>query len=227
MYRCAVIAAAGLSSRMGAFKPLLPFDGEPAVVHLLKTLYVAGIDQIILVTGHRHRELAEVCAPLPGVTLLHNAHYAQTQMFDSLCLGLSQLPPRCDRVLLAPADVPLVTADTVYALAHAGAPLLYPSYQHRCGHPISLNASLVPSLLHHHGPGGLKGALHALPIQPVYLTVDDPFIRMDMDLPADYHALLQLHRTFARRHLYVSQTQYVERAQLAATPTDRTQYFYP
>lgn len=226
MYLCAIVAAAGLSSRMGAFKPLLPIDGEPAIVHLLKTLHAAGVNQTILITGHRHQAIARVCAPLPNITLVHNERFAQTQMFDSLCLGLSHLPSYCDRILLTPADIPLVTADTVYALSRTSAPLLYPSYQHRCGHPISLNASLVPSLLHYNGSGGLKGALRALPVQPLYLTVGDPFIRMDMDFPADYHSLLHLHHIFSKEHVHVPQAQYVECAQLAANAAYCAQHFY-
>lgn len=226
MYLCAIVAAAGLSSRMGAFKPLLPIDGEPAIVHLLKTLHSAGVDQTILVTGYRHQAIARVCAQLPGITLVHNARFAQTQMFDSLCLGLSNIPSRCDRILFTPADIPLVTANTVSLLSRTSAPLLYPSYQHRCGHPISLRASLAPSLLHYHGSDGLKGALRALPVQPLYLTVNDPFVRVDMDFPADYHSLLHLHQTFSKEQAHVPQTQYVECAQLAANATDCTQYFH-
>ena len=39
---CAVIAAAGLSSRMGAF------NGRPAIVRLLETMQSAGVNQTIL-----------------------------------------------------------------------------------------------------------------------------------------------------------------------------------
>lgn len=124
---CAVVAAAGLSSRMGAFKPLLPIDGQPAIVHLLQTFLSAGVSQVILVTGYRHAELAQICHPIQQVTCVQNPDFARSQMFDSVRLGLSAVPKSYSRVLFTPADIPLVTQPTVRQLAHASAPLMFPS----------------------------------------------------------------------------------------------------
>nr|WP_302650626.1 nucleotidyltransferase family protein [uncultured Agathobaculum sp.] len=210
MHICAVVAAAGLSSRMGSFKPLLPIDGQPAVIRLLHTLHAAGVSQTILVTGFRHVDLERACRCLPDVMLAYNPDFAHTQMFDSIRLGLTAVPHICSRILFIPADVPLVSQKTVHSLAHTTAPLAYPSYLRRCGHPISLNAALLPSLLHYNGSNGLRGALRSLPVEPVYYTVDDPFIRMDMDTPADYHALLRRKQAFLKENHYAAQDQHVE-----------------
>ena len=225
MQICAVVAAAGLSSRMGAFKPLLPIDGQPAIIRLLHTLHEAGVSKTILVTGFRHNDLLRVCRCLPDVMLVHNSNFAHTQMFDSMRLGLAAVPSSYSRILLTPADIPLVSRQTVYALAHTAAPLVYPSYLRRCGHPISLNIALLPPLLHYDGGNGLKGALRALPIQPVYYTVNDPFIRMDMDTPADYHVLLHRKQAFEKEDHYDAQAQYVELSQLAAKAEHSAQLF--
>ena len=40
---CAVVVAAGLSSRMHTFKPLLPIKNKPAIVHLSDVLLSAGV----------------------------------------------------------------------------------------------------------------------------------------------------------------------------------------
>ena len=42
----AVILAAGLSTRMQAFKPLLPVDGRPALEGLIETVKAAGLSDI-------------------------------------------------------------------------------------------------------------------------------------------------------------------------------------
>ena len=55
----AIILAAGLSSRMNAFKPMLPVDGRPAVTGLTESLRGAGISDIIIVTGHQRELLQE------------------------------------------------------------------------------------------------------------------------------------------------------------------------
>ena len=48
----AIIIAAGLSSRMGGFKPLLDIGGKPALLRLLDTILSAGIGRVLVVTGH-------------------------------------------------------------------------------------------------------------------------------------------------------------------------------
>ena len=55
----AVILAAGYSSRMNDFKPLLPVDGRPAVTGLAEMLHSAGIRDIVIVTGHQREKLQE------------------------------------------------------------------------------------------------------------------------------------------------------------------------
>jgi probable phosphoglycerate mutase len=54
----AVILAAGLSVRMGGFKPLLEIGGKPALLRLLDSVRAAGLKTIVVVTGH-HREVVE------------------------------------------------------------------------------------------------------------------------------------------------------------------------
>ena len=49
----AVLAAAGLSSRMGDFKPLLPFEDTTIAFHVTSMLKRLGADPVIVVTGYR------------------------------------------------------------------------------------------------------------------------------------------------------------------------------
>ena len=188
---CAVVVAAGLSSRMKSFKPLLPICGRPAIVHLLHTLFSAGVSHCIVVTGHRHEDIQRVCASLDSITFVHNPNYAVTQMFDSARLGFAAVPPDCNRVLFTPADVPLIPSEVVATLTERDDPLLFPSYQMRRGHPMALDSTYLPYLLTYTGPGGLRGALALLPIPPAYLVVNDPRVLLDMDTPSDYQTLLQ------------------------------------
>ena len=49
----AILLAAGRSSRMGAFKPLLPFGESTVIESCIINLRSAGIEEIIIVIGHR------------------------------------------------------------------------------------------------------------------------------------------------------------------------------
>ena len=56
----AIILAAGYSSRMKSFKPLLPIGELTAVERLMSSVRAAGIDDIIVVTGYSRERLQPV-----------------------------------------------------------------------------------------------------------------------------------------------------------------------
>ena len=56
----AVVLAAGWSSRMGAFKPLLSLAGDTVVGRVIASLKAAGIDRVLVVAGHEAGRLAPV-----------------------------------------------------------------------------------------------------------------------------------------------------------------------
>ena len=187
----AVVAAAGLSSRMGAFKPLLPFDGVTVIERCIANLRAAGAAEIIVVTGHRCAELAEAVKD-SGARCVHNPDYAATQMFDSLRLGLRALPGGCGAVLLTPGDVPLVKPETIRALLEAEGGFVCPVCGGRRGHPVALDANYIPALLAYSGDGGLRGAVAALGIPTTEAEVADDGMLRDLDTPADYEEVLAL-----------------------------------
>ena len=53
----ALIPAAGLSSRMGRFKPLLPLGGSTFLDQLLHTMRAAGVGPVVIVTGWHAEEI--------------------------------------------------------------------------------------------------------------------------------------------------------------------------
>jgi len=53
----AIIPAAGSSSRMGHFKPLLQVDGQTLIQRAISVFRQNRIDDIIVVTGHRADDL--------------------------------------------------------------------------------------------------------------------------------------------------------------------------
>ena len=190
----AVVAAAGLSSRMGKFKPLLPFDGATVIGRCIANLRAAGAEEIVVVTGYRGEELAEALRG-SGVRCVQNPDYASTQMFDSLCLGLRELPGDCGVVLLTPGDVPLVRPETIRALLAARAGFACPVCAGRRGHPVALDARYLPALLGWSGDGGLRGAIAALGIPTTDVAVDDAGMCCDLDTPEDYAAVLSMLRS--------------------------------
>jgi CTP:molybdopterin cytidylyltransferase MocA len=137
----AVITAAGLSERMGSFKPLFDLGGKPALFHLIDSVRAAGIETIIVVTGHEHEAIEEAIGlytssctscernydknTIYRLLTMNNEGY-KTGMFSSVKAGLrkvSEMLKNADffanghkATLLFLADAPLVSAETICGL---------------------------------------------------------------------------------------------------------------
>ena len=188
----AVIVAAGMSSRMGEFKPMLNIGSISIAQRIVATLQQADVTRIVVVTGYNAVALERHLAG-NGLVFLRNEDYEHTQMFDSARIGLQYLRDKCGRILFTPVDIPLFTAATVTALLQSEAKLACPVCEGQQGHPILIDASLVDTILADSGEGGLKGAIRRCGTELTEIPVDDPGILHDADTPEDYRALLQLH----------------------------------
>ncbi len=184
----AVVIAAGLSSRMGAFKPMLPLGDSTVSRRLVSTLKEAGADPIVVVTGYRGGELEEHLKDL-GVLFVRNEKYAETQMFDSACLGFEAIMGKCRRVFFTPADIPLFTADTLRALLITDAPVVYPAYKGETGHPVLISADILPQIISYAGVNGLRGAFRQFENEAKQIEVPDVGITRDADTPEEFKVL--------------------------------------
>ena len=185
----AVILAAGLSSRMGAFKPLLPLGDGTLAERTAACVLASGADPAVMVTGYRAAEL-EAALRGAGLIFVRNERFRDTQMLDSLRIGLAALPPDAERALFTPVDVPLVRPETVRLLLETPGDFVRPVFDGRGGHPAVLDRRLFPLLRDYRGPGGLRGALAAGGIVPVNVPVTDPAVLLDCDTPEAYRRLL-------------------------------------
>lgn len=188
----AVIAAAGMSTRMGKFKPMLSIGSISIAQRVVATFQQAGVSRIVMVTGHRADEL-EWHLARSGVEFLRNENYAATQMFDSAVIGFKYLLGKCGSILFTPVDIPLFTSATVEALTGSGAELACPACGGRRGHPILMSAGVAERVVSDSGEGGLQGALERCGTEVTEIEVNDPGILLDADTPEDYAELLEIH----------------------------------
>lgn len=188
----AVITAAGMSSRMGDFKPLLKIGSMSIVSRIVATLRQAGAENIVMVTGFNAEALEHHLAG-SGIVFLRNPVYEHTHMFDSAKIGLEYIADKCDRILFTPVDIPLFTAATVTALLESGAELACPVFAGQSGHPLLMSDGIVKKILADSGEGGLQGAITRCGADMTEVTVDDEGILHDADTPQDYHKLLEYH----------------------------------
>ena len=194
----AVITAAGLSGRMGAFKPLLPLGGVPVIGRVIDALREGGAGDIAVVTGRDALLLEEALRPY-SLNFIHNGDYAVTDMFHSAALGFEFMAERVDGLFFTPADIPLFGATTVRLLAErfrrGSEHIVVPVYRGKRGHPVVMLSQTAKELIRCKNSGGLRGAMDAYGGPKGTLEVDDQGILRDLDTPEDYRLLAAQYST--------------------------------
>jgi CTP:molybdopterin cytidylyltransferase MocA len=131
----ALVPVAGLSSRMGEFKPLLTLNGFTLIRLAVQSAVDGGVSQVCVITGREAERVREAlansdegankdanpyggdteCQPL--LSFVHNPDFATTDMLYSLKLGLHTLleterqesgEAPVDAIFVSPADVAAV-----------------------------------------------------------------------------------------------------------------------
>lgn len=186
-----VILAAGLSSRMNDFKPLLKIGNKVMIQHTLDAFINAGINKIYIVVGHKKeriiKEIDEEC-----VEFVVNKDYQTNDMMASIQLALSQIE-NCNKIIISPADIPLVNPETIQSLMNEEGQFIKPVYKNKSGHPIVIDGNLKDHILNYSGEDGLRGFLKLSQIQVTKVNVDDFGIIYDADTPSDYKRILSLY----------------------------------
>lgn len=189
----AVIAAAGLSRRMGSPKQLLPWGNSTVIASVVEHLQEAGAKPILVVTGHRHDEVVAALSNTAAQTI-YNIEYATAEMLSSYQVGLRTLATSdCAGVLLALGDQPHIPVATLRQLVEQAqvAPdaIVIPSYAMRRGHPFYMPRALWPELLALSGDETLRTLVARHHLRIVYVTVDSDAILHDMDTPTEFAQL--------------------------------------
>lgn len=186
----AVIVAAGLSSRMKAFKPSLPFGDSNVANYTVTKLLKVGISPITIVTGHKSDTLKD-CISYEGIRFVKNENYNSTEMFDSVILGVEDIKDMCDRILIMPMDVPAILTSTLEKVLRVDAGMIRTTYKGKPGHPIVIDSGFAGTLKDYKGDDGLRGAMECSDISITNIEVDDAAVQLDMDTPDEYHDLLE------------------------------------
>ena len=183
----AIVLAAGYSSRMGEFKPLLPVDGVPALGRVIGTFREAGVTDIHVVLGHRADELRPLVEQ-SGAHAVLNKKFPQG-MFTSVQAAVAALPESCQAAFVIPADIPLVRPSTIRRLAHAllanGHAVIYPVFEHRRGHPPLIPQRILRQTLEESMESTLSAMLAMYAQESCELFIPDEAILLDMDTPEE------------------------------------------
>jgi len=192
----AIMLAAGLSTRMGAFKPLLRLGKLTLIEHALRALHSSdSISEVLVVTGHRSEEIRNHLDGRPGTRIVVNDTYDSGEMISSVQRGISAFPPESPAFLLTFADQPRVQPQTISSLVHSffktKPPLVLPTHAGKRGHPIVISTALAPEILALRNPETLKTVVQRHLPSALMLPVPDPTVLEDFDTPEDFQKALK------------------------------------
>ena len=176
---------------MGTPKALLSIHGRTFVQAVVDALTTGGCEPVVAVVP-RDTAIADA-ARATGARVLTNPDPGEGPI-TSLRLALAAFEDSVEGVIYLPVDHPCVHAETVAALLdvarRSDAPLVIPTYGGERGHPSFFRASLFMELADPALDGGARTVVHRHLDRAELVAVQDRGIRLDIDTPAAYEALL-------------------------------------
>ncbi|HCB1499725.1 TPA: molybdenum cofactor cytidylyltransferase [Klebsiella michiganensis] len=175
-----IITAAGLSSRMGEWKMMLPWQGGTILDASIKNA-LQFCSRVILVTGYRGNELHQRYANMPNIIIIHNSDYADG-LYSSVKAAATAV--ESEYCFITHGDMPSLTIEIfnkMWLLRNTGA--LMPYYHGVPGHPILLTRECLQQAIsrsHKNMRQALLAGAHNR------VEINNREITLDIDTPEDF-----------------------------------------
>lgn len=188
------VIAAGLSTRMGRSKALLPFGRSHPVTflqHIAESMHQAGIEDLLVVGRPDDEALIRSVESLPGRTrFVPNASHERGQLTSIVAAVNAVDRPGVRGLLVMPVDMPLVRVETMASLldafaASAGS-IVRPAHRGRHGHPVIFDRSSFDALRHADPDVGAKSVLRTHAARVLNIDVEDEGVLIDVDSVEQY-----------------------------------------
>ncbi len=187
----AIVLGAGLSSRMGEEKLLLPLGNKKVLERTIEGVQDAGFANIIVVT---RREVEENIEVYPDVVYLLNNHPERGQA-SSMAIAMNWLMthrPDCEGVLFFLGDQPLMDRHLVRRIKKTilanPESIVQPRYQGRQGHPVAFGRPWFKSLSDTQGDLGGRTLIKDNRKSVIEVEGSET-CTMDMDTHAEYRVI--------------------------------------
>ncbi|EMP6171048.1 molybdenum cofactor cytidylyltransferase [Citrobacter amalonaticus] len=176
-----IITAAGLSSRMGKWKMMLPWHAGTILDASIKNA-LQFCNRVILVSGYRATEIHNRYANQPNIIITYNPDYAQG-LFTSIKVGAAAV--NSGHCFITHGDMPELNNDIfrkIWALRNDN--VLIPCYQGQPGHPVLLSKKCLLQAISQPNVSNMRQAL--LRGKHNLIEINDARITLDIDTPEDF-----------------------------------------
>ncbi|MYA72210.1 nucleotidyltransferase family protein [Candidatus Poribacteria bacterium] len=188
-----ILLAAGLSTRMGEPKQLLPFGDNTIVETAVDNMLGANFDEVIVVVGHHASEVEKQLGTRPIKTVF-NPNYREG-MLTSAQIGIRALEAS-DAFALMLVDQPFITStlidQVVDAYQRTEKGIALPSYNYKRGHPVIFDQKYAIDILALTPESdGVRTLFKKYGDDIHYVTVDTDSVLRDIDYREDYERALK------------------------------------
>lgn len=185
----AVVLAAGLSSRMGQPKQIMPWGSRAMVRQVCETLIASDVNEIVVVTGYARGEVEEALIGCAAHSVF-NPDFEDGDMMRSFQIGLRAVP-NSEAALFVLGDQPQIQVSVVKKIIASWgkekAKIVAPSFRRRRGHPILFARDTWTDVFNAPRGTSPRDFLHAHADWIHYVDVDTDTILRDVDTMDDYH----------------------------------------
>jgi len=189
-----LIIAAGLSSRMKEFKPLLTYQNKSFLLNIVSKLS-SVCDEIVVVTGHNRESIETELNSFPNIKKIKtvfNKNY-QDGMFTSLQTGLEHIGNH-NWVLYHFIDqptLPILLYENFANQIDKSFEWIQPKYKGKNGHPIIMGKNIIDLIIAAPKNSNLKELTTNPNIAKKYWECNYPEIHDDIDTIERYNNLTE------------------------------------
>jgi molybdenum cofactor cytidylyltransferase len=188
-----IILAAGLSTRIGEPKQLLPFERSTIIETVIDNLLGSKLEEVVVVVGHEAGKI-KACIQHKPVKIVYNPDYRSGMLTSAQC-GVRAISDSADAFALTLVDQPFITSNLIDLVVDAHTQtdrgITIPSYDNRRGHPVIFDCRYAADILALEPEnGGVRSLFRKYAHDIYYVVVDTDRVLRDIDYRKDYEEAL-------------------------------------
>jgi molybdenum cofactor cytidylyltransferase len=203
-----ILLMAGLSSRLGFPKALLPYGDRVLIERVLEQALASRLSRVTLVLGCQAPTIRSAIRSLardPRLEILVNRHYDQG-LSSSIRAGLRVLDPSTQGVMFLLGDQPLLKTAAldrlILAFRRHHPPIVVPLYGNRPGNPVIFGRELLPELMDLRGDTGGREIIKRNPERVLKVSIRPLYMGWDVDTWDDYDRTRKFFLPFSGKSIF-------------------------
>ena len=188
----AILLAAGQSKRMKSENKLIKlYKNKPLINYSLNVLTKSKVNKIIIVLGHKHKELKKIIKKNKKIIFTYNKNYKKG-MASSIKNGLKKISKKDKGFIVAQSDMPFVKQSDINKICrsiNSKKFLIHAlKYKTRVGNPIGFDSSLIKKFKNIEGQFGAKFMVKRLKNRTNFIKTMSIKSFKDFDKASDFRS---------------------------------------